>query len=192
MQYLGREKGENSLKAYLAFRRFLLRVFSLLRASGILYNLAWRHLLVQDSFRFPPEFRWQFQCILSRKLLSWNPALLLRPEFGIRSPSSHGDLCPENSILYPYFRWRKECYFRFRVLANHLASFFFLHMVRRFIRTTICPYTPFFIHPVTECNISWLSLWPGYFTSAARNWPLFLIPLLTVSLWWPVNSNTEG
>ena len=40
----------------------------------------------------------------------------------------------------------------FRVLANHSASFFFLHPVRRFLRTTICPYTPFFIHPVTECK----------------------------------------
>ena len=107
-------------------------------------------------------------------------------------PSVHGVLCPENSILYPYFRWLKGCYFRFRILANHLASFFFLHPVRRFIRTTICPYTPFFIHPVAECNISWLLFWPGFVTSAARNWPTFLIPLLTVSLWRPVNSNTEG
>ena len=148
------------------------------------------YLLVQDSFRFSPEFRRQFQYILSRQLLSWNPALLLQPEFGIRSPSSHGNLCPKNWFPYSYFRWRKGCYFRFRVLANHLASFFFLHPVRRFIRTTICAYTPFFIHPVTECNISWLSFWPGFVTSAAR--PTFFIPLLTVSLWRPVNSNTEG
>ena len=32
-------------------------------------------------------------------------------------------------------------------------------------------------------NISWLSFWPGFVTSAERNWPTFLIPLLTVNLW---------
>ena len=43
-----------------------------------------------------------------------------------------------------------------------------------------------------NANICWLSFWPGFVTSVARNWPTFLIPLLTVSLWRPVNSNTEG
>ena len=43
-----------------------------------------------------------------------------------------------------------------------------------------------------SANICWLSFWPEFVTSAARNWPTFLIPLLTVSLWRPVNSNTEG
>ena len=47
----------------------------------------------------------------------------------------------------------KGCSFCFRILANHLASFFFLHPVRRFVRTTIfIQYIPFFIHPVTECQ----------------------------------------
>ena len=80
--------------------------------------------------------------------------------------SCHTNCCPKtNWFPYSYFRWRKGCYFRFRVLANHLASFFFLHPVKRFIRTTICPYTPFFIHPVTECKhlLAFILIWICYF-----------------------------
>ena len=151
------------------------------------------YLLVQESFRFSSELWRQFQYILSRQLLSWNPALLLRPEFGIRSPSSHGDLCPQNWFLSFYFRWRKKKLIPFLGLWP---------LIRLLSLSTPCqaisfrllyvPYTPFFIHPVTECNISWLSFWPGFVTSVAMNRPIFLIPLLTVSLWRPVNSNTEG
>ena len=144
------------------------------------------YLLVQDSFRFSPEFQRQFQYILSRQLLSWNPALLLRPEFGIRSPSSHGDLCPENYIFYPYFHWRKGCYFCFRVLANHLASFFFLYPVRRFVRTAISSTR------VRLRSTDSLTYILYFLQQAGRSWPTFLIPLLTVSLSRPVNSNTEG
>ena len=43
-----------------------------------------------------------------------------------------------------------------------------------------------------NAKICWLSFWPGFVTSAARNWPTFLFLFLTVSLWRPVNSNTEG
>ena len=67
-------------------------------------------------------------------------------------PCVHGDLRSQNWFPYSYFRWRKGGYFRFRVLANHLDPFFFIHPVRRFLRTTIFPYTHFFIHPVTECK----------------------------------------
>ena len=81
------------------------------------------------------------------------PTLLLRPEFDMRFA------CPftatsvfKTDILYSYLLWRKGCYFHFRVLANHLGSFFFLQPVRRFVRTTICPNTPFVIRPVTECK----------------------------------------
>ena len=86
----------------------------------------------------------------------------------------------------------KNCYFRSRVLANHSASFSFLHPVRRFLQTTICPCTPSLSILSQSANICWLSFWLWFVTSATRNWPTFLIPLLTVSLWQPVNSNTEG
>ena len=41
----------------------------------------------------------------------------------------------------------EESYFRFRVLANHLASFFFLHPVRRFLRATILTSVYPFLYP---------------------------------------------
>ena len=124
LQYLGGVEGENGSKVYLAFRRVSSEsIFLLLRASRI---------LVQNSFRFSPEFRRQFQYIWSLQLLSWNPALLVASD----NPSSPGDLCPENWILFPISADEKGAS-GFRVLANHLASFFFLHPVRRFTRTAI-------------------------------------------------------
>ena len=54
----------------------------------------------------------------------------------------------------------------FRVPANHSASFFFLHPIRRFVRTTISiQYIPFFIHPVTECKhlLAFMLTWICYF-----------------------------
>ena len=54
----------------------------------------------------------------------------------------------------------------FRALANHSASLSLSlpHPVRRFIQT-ICPYTPFFIHPVTECKplLAFILTWICYF-----------------------------
>ena len=59
----------------------------------------------------------------------------------------------KTDFLIPISADKKGCYFCFRVLANHSASFFFLYPVRRFIRTTISiQYILFFIHPVTECK----------------------------------------
>ena len=72
----------------------------------------------------------------------------------------------------------------FRVLANHLASFFFLTLSCDSFGLLSWPLHPL-LYPIRSqsVNISWLSFWPGLVTSAARNWPTFLIPLLTVSLW---------
>ena len=38
--------------------------------------------------------------------------------------SCHTNCCPKTDILYSYFHWRKKATSVFRVLANHLASFF--------------------------------------------------------------------
>ena len=195
-------EGENGLKVYLAFfffffffGGFLLRVFSLLRASGILYSLAWRRLL-SSCPRFFSLFP-GISATVSVHLIT--PTAVLKP--GSASSSgvwhqipvlSQWSLSWKLNSFFPISADEKGATSVFRDLANHSASFSFLRPVRRFIRTTICLYTPFFIHPVTECNISWLSFWPGCVTSAARNWPTFIIPLLTVSLWRPVYSNTVG
>ena len=76
----------------------------------------------------------------------------------------------------------------FRVLANHLASFFFLTLFRRFIRATI-------LNSMSPSLSTRLVLWSAdsltyilteFVTSAARNWPFIHLSFR------PVNSNTEG
>ena len=111
--------------------------------------------LVQDSFRFPPEFRRLFQYILSRQLLSWKPRLsFFARSLAWDSPvRSRRPLSWKLNSFFPISADEKGATSVFRVLANHSASLFFLHPVRRFIRTTISiQYIPFFIHPVTECK----------------------------------------
>ena len=75
---------------------------------------------------------------------------------------------PLTSKLISFFLFpltKKKATSVFRVIANHSASFSFLHPVRRFVRTTICPYTHFFNHPVTECKhlLAFILIWICYF-----------------------------
>ena len=84
--------------------------------------------------------------------------------------SSLGHLVTPTAVLklnslFPISADEKGATSVFRVLANHSASFSFLHPVRRFVWTTICPYTPFFIHPVTECKhlLAFILTWICYF-----------------------------
>ena len=89
-------------------------------------------------------------------------------------------------FFIPISAAEKGCYFRFRIPANLLASFFFPHSVRRFVRTTISS-TRVRLRGTDSLTYILYFPWQG-----GRSWPTFLIPLLTVSLWRPVNSNTEG
>ena len=93
----------------------------------------------------------------------------------------------KTKFFIPISADEKVCYFRFRILANHLASFFFLHPVRRFVRTTISSTRVGFRSTDSLTYIL-------YFLQQAgpKVGPTFLILLLRVSLWRPVNSNTEG
>ena len=156
------------------FDGFLRRVFSLLRADRILYihnTLAWRH----RSFlsKILSTFFTRSLAIRSR-ILSWQPHL-------------------QNWYSLPLFPLTEEGgYFRFGILANHLASIFF--SVRRLLRTTICPVSPFFIHPVTECKhlLAFTLTHILYFLrQAGRSSPTLLFLFLAV-IWQPANSNTEG
>ena len=105
---------------------------------------------------------------------------LLHPEFGMRLAYLFMAISAlKTDFLIPISADEKGCYFRFRILANHLASFFCQAISSDYLRSQ-------------NANICWLSFWPGFVTSAARNWPTFLFLFLTVSLWRPVNSNTEG
>ena len=131
---LRKSVGRNRLNVHLAFfGGFLLRVFSLLRASGILHSSAWMCLssCPRALCRF---FTWS---------LAWDsPVCSLRPLF-------------QNWFPYPYFRWRKGGYFRFRVLANHIASFF--------CQAILSDY--YLFHPITECKhlLASILTWICYF-----------------------------
>ena len=90
------------------FGRFLRRVFSLLRADGILYihnALAWRH-----------------RSFLS-KILSAFFTQSLGPRFRVLSRRPH----LQNWFSLPLFPLtERRCHFRFRVLTNRFASIFLL------------------------------------------------------------------
>ena len=169
------------------FDGFLLRVFSLLRASGVLY-IAWLegvgHLLVQDSFRFSLGISAavSIYLITSTTVLKI-PVLLLRPEFDTRFALLFTATSVfKTDFLIPISADEKGCYFRFRILANHLASFFC-----QAIRSDY-----YLFPPVTECKhlLAFILTWICYFGREELTY--IPIPLLTVSLWRPANSNTEG
>ena len=138
------------------FGRFLRKVFSLLRSDGILCIhkvLAWRH-----RFFFLSKI---LSAFFTRCLVQDSP------------PSVHDGLCSKTDFPYPYFRCRKRGYFRFRILANHLA-FFFPSLV------TECKHLLTF----TRTHILY------FHGQAGRSWPTLLFLFLAVSLWRPTNSNT--
>ena len=145
-QYLGRVEGENGFMLYLAFRR---RVSS----ESIFFN----GLVGFCGARFEA-------CAIScpRALLHFFTRSLAwdSPFRSWRPPST------KLIFFIPISADEKGCYLRFRILANHLASFFFLHPVRRFVRTTITSqHVPFFIHLVTECKhlLAFILTWICYF-----------------------------
>ena len=99
----------NSLNVYLGFWR--LPSESIFSFMDFFTALAWRH-----------------QFFLSKIISAFSPGVWHE----IRT-CVYGGLRPLNLFPYSYFRWRKGGYFRFRVLANHLDSFFFLLPVSRFV-----------------------------------------------------------
>ena len=110
------------------FDGFLLRVFSLLRASGILYSSACMRLSsCPRAFRFSPGISSavSIYLITSTTVLKI-PVQLLRQESG----TSFAHLFKATSVFKTHLlitisAHEKGCYFRFSILANHLASFFF-------------------------------------------------------------------
>ena len=146
-QYLGRVEGENGFMVYLAF---WWRVSS----ESIFFNRLvgfYRARLEASAISCPRALF----CFFTRS-------------FGHSVHTScHTNCYPKNWFLYPYFRWRKGCYFRFRVLANHLASFFFLHRVRRFVRTTISSTRVRLRHTNSLTYILF------FLQQAGRSWPTF-------------------
>ena len=69
-------------------------------------------------------------------------------------------------FFIPISAEEKWCYFRFRILANHLASFFFLSPCQAIpLDFYISSISLFFIHPVTECKhlLAFILTWNCYF-----------------------------
>ena len=93
----------------------------------------------------------------------------------------------QNSFSYSLFPLTEEGgYFRFWDSNQSFGFYLLPSPVRRFVRATICPCTPFFTHPVTEYKHLLVSIltWIRYLS----NWPKFLFQR---SVPGPVNSNTE-
>ena len=133
--------GRNSLNVYLSFWRVPSEsIFSFTRGRIYLNSsgLKAQVPLVQDSFRF-----------FTRSLARYSPHLFTATSLF------------KTDILYLYFPGGRRCHFRLRVLANHLASIFFL--------------------PLSGDSFGLLSLSPGHrvqtsvgFHSDLKNWPWFL------------------
>ena len=97
LQYLGRVEGENGFKVYLAFRRVSSEsIFFLLRASGILYSLAWKHFIFLSKIlsAFPRSFGDSF------------------------NTSGHSNCCPETRLCF----FARSCGIRSPVLSRRPLS----------------------------------------------------------------------
>ena len=144
---------------------------------GVLY-IAWLegvcYLLSQILSAFAREFRRQFQYILSSQLLSWKSWFC----FFARSLARDSPICSRRHLssklifFIPISGDEKGCYFRFRILANHLAAFFNL--------------------PVTECKhlLAFILTWICYFGREELTYSP--IPLFKGQSSAAVSSNTEG
>ena len=169
MQYLGRVEGENGFKVYLAsLTGFFWEYFLFYGLAG--FCTAWledtRYLLVQNSFCFSPEFWRQFQYILSCQMLSWNAALLLHPEFWHEIThlvtATHVLKTP---FFFPISADEKGAS-GFRVLANHLASFFFLTLSGYSFGLLSWSLCPFSTQPTWGYGVQ--IAWPWFVTSFNR------------------------
>ena len=118
-----------------------------LRASAISCPRALFRFFIQ-SFGYGVNTSCHTNCCPKTRLCFFTQSLVRDSPIHSRWP-----LSSKLNSFFPISTDEKGATSVFRVLANHSASFFFLHPVRRFIRTTISiQYIPFFIHPVTECK----------------------------------------
>ena len=128
--------------------------------------------LVQDSFRFSPEFWRQFQFILSHQLLSGKPRrCLFARSLAWDSPvRSWRSLSSKLISFFLFPLTKKKATSVFKVLANHLASFFFPYPVKRFVRTTISSTRVRLRGTDSLTDILF------FLQQAGQSWPTFLIP----------------
>ena len=152
----------------------------------IFIALAWRHkfFLFKILSAFSPgNFGSSFNISYHFNYCPANPGSVSLPRVWhkIRPICSQRHLSSKLIFFFPISADGRRCHFRFRVMANHLASFFF--------------------SPVTECKhlLAFILTWICYFGCKELTYilfflqqPTFLIFLSTVNIWQPTNSNTEG
>ena len=153
-------------RLYLAFRRVPSEsIFSFMGYWDFVTALAWRHQLSSC-----PRFFLLFPGILAAVSIHLvTPNCCPKTKFFIHISADEKSFWPIIRPLLPSFTLSGDSFRLLYVLILPSLS----------IRSQ-------------NANICWLSFWPGFVTSATRNWPTFLLPLLTVCLLQPVNSNTEG
>ena len=152
-------------------------------------------LLVQDSFRFPPgDFGSSFTSTTVLQIL----VLFLHSEFGMRfAPSVHGNISLQNWYSFSLFPLTEEgatsalgfwpiIYPLSSSLQSQSANICWLSFCRQSVRITISFTRVRFRSTDSLTHILY------FLRQASRSWPTFLICLLMVSLWRPVNSNMEG
>ena len=161
-------EGENGFKVYLASSTDFFLEFFFLRACGILYSLAWRHFIFLSKIlsAFPRSFGDSFNISGLSNCCPETRLCFFARSCGIRSPVlSRRPLSSKTAFFIPISADEKGAS-GFRVLANHLASFFFLHPVRRFILATIRTSVPLLYPPGWGYGVQ--IAWPTFFTSFNR------------------------
>ena len=120
--------------------------------------------LVQDTFRLPPVISVVVSIyLIISTTVPQIPVLMLHPEFCMRS--IHHDHCPKNWFFsFPISADGRRGLFPLWDSSQSFDFYLLPSPVRRFVRATICPCTPFFTHPVTCTNICWFPFWPGFVT----------------------------
>ena len=135
---------------------FFLRVFSLLWASEIFFFPAWlegiNSLLVQDSF-----FRFFTRSLGHSVHTSCHPSCYPKTDFLI--PISADEKGATSALEYWPIIWPLSSSF---TLSGNSFGLLYVHI------------PPSLSIQAQSANICWLSFWPGFVTSAARNWPTFL------------------
>ena len=145
--------GRNSLKVYLSFRRIPLENIFLFYGLADLFILA---------------LAWRYGFFLSKILSTFFTRSLARDSSHLFTMTSVAKLI----FLFPISADRRRGLFPLWDSSQSFGFYLLPSPVRWFVRTTICPCTPFFTHPVTECTHLLVSIltWICYL----RNWPRFL------------------
>ena len=152
------------------FGRFLRRVFSLLRPDGILYihnALAWRH-----------------RSFLS-KILSAFFTRSLGPRFCVLSRWPH---LPKLIFFTPISADGRRGLFSLWDSSQSFGFYLLLLLSGDSLGLLYVPIPHSLPIRSQSANICWFLFWPGFVTSGLT---YITIPLLTIILWQPANSNTR-